>query len=151
MSNILLGWPVFNDPSVLYTPTYSGGSWLAGLPLTNLSDRRLAKVAQSSDAAAASTQFDVDLKVARAIGVVALPKHNMTSAGTWRVRGYTGAGHTTNVYDSGTLTPFPAGLNAEDVVGLNVAAVVLPSVSARYFFIELRTPRTPPATSMSVA
>lgn len=137
MSTCFFGWPVYNDASVLATPSYSRGSWLASLPLTNLSDRRLAQVARSSDATAASTQFDVDLNASRGVALVAIPKHTMTTTGTWRVRGYTGAGHTTNVYDSGTLTPFPSGLNLEDIQGLNVPAVVLPSVSARYWFIEL--------------
>lgn len=138
MSNILFGWPNYADVSVLYTPALSGGSWSSSLPLTNLQDRRLHVVARSADALAASTQFDVDLGVARTIGCVAIPKHTMTSSGTVRVRGYSGAGHTTNVYDSGTVTPFPSGLDAETAAGLNIPFVVYPSsISARYWYVEL--------------
>lgn len=89
MSNLLLGWPVYSDASVLYTPTLSGGSWSASLPLTNLQDRRLSKVARSASAAITSTQFDLDLKVTRTVGLFAIPKHTLSAAATIRVRGFT--------------------------------------------------------------
>jgi hypothetical protein len=74
----------------------------------------------------------------------------MTTAGTVRIRGYTGAGHTSNVYDSGTFTPFPAGLTLEDTAGLNVPIVVFPAVTARYWWIEL-TDTSNPANVVDVA
>lgn len=150
MANCIFGWPIYSDVGVTYTPTLSGGTWSSSLPLTNLQDRRLAKVARSSNATAAATQFDVDLGVARTVGLVAIPKHTMTSAGTVRVRGYTSAGHAGNVYDSGTLTPWPAGLTAEDVNGLNIPFVVLPATSARYWWVEL-TDTANPAGYVDVA
>lgn len=73
---------------MLYTPTLSGGSWEAGLPLTNLQDRRLHRVARSTDAAVASTVFTVDLGTDRAVRLVAIPKHNISAAGTVRARGF---------------------------------------------------------------
>lgn len=89
MANCLFGWPVWSDVGILYTPTLSGGSWNANLPLTNLQDRRLAKVARSSSAAITSTLFDVDLKATRNVRLVAIPKHTLSSAGQVRARGFT--------------------------------------------------------------
>lgn len=89
MANCLFGFPVWNDPSILGTPTYFGGSWAAALPLTNLSDRRLAKVARSSSAAVADTVFQCGLFIGlsnRVIGVVAIPRHTISQVGTIRVR-----------------------------------------------------------------
>lgn len=87
-NRIMLGWPIYSDAGALYTPTFSGGSWAAGLPLTNLADRRLAKVARSTDAALTSTTFDTDLLTARYVSLVALPKHTISTAGSVRVRGW---------------------------------------------------------------
>lgn len=134
----MLGWPNYADNQLLQTPAYSGGSWVAGLPLTNLKDRRLHRVARSTNALAASTQFDVDLGQNRTIGMIALPKSNISTAGTVRARLYTGAGHTSQVYDSTALNFWPAGLTVEDTVGLNIPWVVFPApVAARYLFLEV--------------
>jgi hypothetical protein len=56
------------------------------LPLTNLKDRRLSKVARSTDDALTSTIVKVDLGVARSIRLVAVPKHNLSTAAKARVR-----------------------------------------------------------------
>jgi hypothetical protein len=87
MANVLIGAPIFSDVGVLLTPTLSGGSWEAGNPLTNLQDRRLWKVARSSDDAETSTRVQVDLGADRAVRVVCIPKHTVSSAGQWRVVG----------------------------------------------------------------
>ena len=87
MSNLLLGFPIYSDAGTLYTPTLSGGSWQATLPLVNLQNRYLAKVARSSTAAVADTLFEVDLKAARRIGCIAIPKHTLSQAATVRFRG----------------------------------------------------------------
>lgn len=89
MANVVFGAPVYSDVGVLYTPTLSGGSWAAGLPLTNLQDRRLHYVARSSTDAVADTLFTVDLGVNRAVRVLAIPTHNLSSVGTVRARGFT--------------------------------------------------------------
>ncbi len=88
MANVLFGWPIYSDTSPLYTPSLSGGSWLAGLPLTNLKDRRVHRVARSSSDAVADTVFTVDLGVARSVRALALVGHNISSAGKVRVRGF---------------------------------------------------------------
>lgn len=137
MANVTIGWPIYSDPGVTYTPTLSGGSWEADLPLTNLQDRRLHYVARSTDAASASTTFDVDLKVARAVFVLAIPVHNLTTDATIQVQGASTASFATAniVYDTTTLSAFATGLTAENMEGMNVGwTVVLASAeTARYW------------------
>ena len=87
--------------------TLTGGSWTAGLPLANLQTRVINQVARSTDATAASTKFDFTLSRARGIKMVALIKHNMSLAATYRVRAYSDSGRTVLVADSGTLPVFP--------------------------------------------
>jgi hypothetical protein len=107
MSNLLFAYPFYSDVNQTYTPTLSGGAWSVSLPLTNLQDRRLSKVARSSNALAASTQFIVDLQTARGIRVFALPKHNLSIAATIRVTGSANSdGVTAAVYDSGTVSVY---------------------------------------------
>jgi hypothetical protein len=94
MANVLIGAPNFSDLSSsaqpnLYTPALSGGSWEAGNPLTNLQSRKLHLVARSSGVTEAQTVFTADLGADRPVRVVALPKHTMSEAGRWRVRGFT--------------------------------------------------------------
>lgn len=141
----VFGWPLYSDASVSYTPTFSNGSWVAALPLTNLQNRQLSKVARSTDATAASTKFDCDLGVARAVGVIALPKHNFTTAATVRVRGASDAGFTSVVYDSGTVAGWPSGVTVEDATGINVAFWRCPTSlqTARYWRIEITDTANP--------
>ncbi len=87
--------------------TYSGGSWAAGLPLTNFQDQQPTKKARSSDAAAASTKFDIDLGSAKVVALVALIHHNMSQAAQWRVRVSDDAAFATSISDSGTVDVWP--------------------------------------------
>lgn len=80
MANITLAWQNRTDEGTL-----SGGSWLSTLPLTNLQDRTVQKVARSSNALTESTQFDIDLSQARSIGALALVVHNISVSGKFRV------------------------------------------------------------------
>lgn len=128
-NNILLGYPIYSDPSVSFTPTFSGGSWNASFPLTNLATRYLdgSNVARSADALAASTKFDTDLKTTRSIRVLAILISNVTKTSTPTVRFQVGNDNTfaVNLYDSTALSYWPTGLSAEDAVGLNVWYVVV--------------------------
>ncbi|HTG26044.1 MAG TPA: hypothetical protein VK681_38965 [Reyranella sp.] len=93
MANCLFGYPNYSDVSVLYTPTFSvaiGGSWSSTLPLTNLQDRRLSLVARSSSASPADTRFSCTLGALRSVGLVAIPKHTVSAAGSIRARGFFG-------------------------------------------------------------
>jgi len=107
MANILLAYRNRADECTL-----SGGSYVAGLPLSNLQQREISRRARSSNALAASTQFVAELTRARPLRVLALISSNLSTAATYRFRVYTDAGLTALVYDSGTLSVFPAWMYA---------------------------------------
>lgn len=89
MANAIFGWPIYSDAQALHTPPFSAtiGNWTTALPLVNLQDRRLGKVARSSGVAVADTRFLIgNGTVNRPVGVVAIPKHNLSAAGTVRCR-----------------------------------------------------------------
>lgn len=90
--------------------TLSGGSWLAGLPLANLQNRLIAKVARSSGTTTAATKFDIDLGRARRIGMLALIGHNLTVVAKVRVRGDDASDFATPLYDSGWVDVWPSGM-----------------------------------------
>lgn len=138
MSNIIFGFPLFSDDSVSFTPAYSAGSWQASLPLANLKDRYLQKVARSTNALAASTVGQVDLGVARDIRVLALVGVNLTGAATVRWMLGTSAGGT-QVHDSGAKTMSFSAVSAEDRDGLTISHIyVLPAaLSARHVRFEI--------------
>jgi hypothetical protein len=137
MSPPVFGTPIFSDVGVVQTPTLTGGSWLSTLPLTNLQDRRLAKVARSTNALAASTTFDVDLGVARAVGLLAVLIPNLTKSSVPTVRwlGSTVANFATTVYDSGAVAAWPSTATAEDVGTMHVWTPTIPPAAqaARYW------------------
>jgi len=70
---MLIGYPIRSDDGLL-----SGGSWQSSLPLANLQDRRVKKVARSTNDALASTKFDCDLKEPLPARVLALVAHNLS-------------------------------------------------------------------------
>lgn len=103
MANMIVGYPNLIDDATL-----SGGSWETALALTNTQDRRLAKVARSTDDATSSTKFDIDLTRDRAIKLICLVKHNLSLAATYRIYGSAVSNFSTTVYDSGSLEVFAA-------------------------------------------
>lgn len=80
MANIFLAWQNRADEGIL-----SGGSWNAALPLINLQNRQVQKVGRTTNAALASTQFDLDLQSPKQIGAVALVVHNISVSGKVRI------------------------------------------------------------------
>ena len=101
MANLIIGFPNRADESTL-----SGGSWETTLPLNNLKDRRLAKVARTTNDNTASTKFDIDLTRDRAIKLIVLVKHNLSLDATYRIYGSNVSNFATTVYDSGTQEVF---------------------------------------------
>lgn len=105
MSNIILCWNNRADAATL-----SNGSWTAGLPLANLKDGNIDKVARTSNALAASTLFAADLGAAYLLRAVALVNHNLSTTATVQVKAGTAAPDASNnfstgqVYDSTALT-----------------------------------------------
>lgn len=110
MGNTLLAYP---DRTL--TATLSGGSWSATLPLANLKDRLISKVARTANDDADSTQWVEDLGAAMDVKVLALLGHNIGLAGTVRVRAYSDAGLTTLVHDTGTLYAWPQTFGAAEL------------------------------------
>lgn len=104
MANVLLAYPNLGDSSTL-----SGGGWQ--LPLTNLQDYRMTKVARSTDATLGNTQFSMNFGVPTKIQVVSLLGHNLSSFGTWRVLIGNDPTFTTNLYDSGWQVAWPVVYN----------------------------------------
>lgn len=88
MSNCLIGWPIWSDEGVSYTPTFDdSGAWPAALPIENLQDRRLHRVARSASAELADTRLRQDLGVDRPVAGVFFPAMNLSTAAKWRVLG----------------------------------------------------------------
>ena len=79
------------------------GSWQASLPLTNLQNRTLSKVARSTDDANASTRLRFSLDTARVIGVLSVVNHNLSTTAQYRYRIYSDSGYATLAYDSGLI------------------------------------------------
>lgn len=97
------------------TATLSGGSWETALPLTNLKDRNLGKVARSQDALAASTVITIDLGSQTMIQVVGLVNHSMSDLATVRIEYATDSGFTDLMRDTGAVEVWGAVYNTEDL------------------------------------
>ncbi len=97
MSNLTLIWQNQSDDKAL-----SGGSWQAALPLSNMQDKQLSKVARSSDATLPSSQFTIDLGGS---GVfyqsIAVLSHNLSPDALIRVQCSDDAGFVSVEFDSG--------------------------------------------------
>lgn len=102
MARAIFAFPNWVD-STFYSVSFTGGSWEVDLPLTNLVDPILQNVARSTDASNPSTQFVINMGAPRNVLVVAIPGSNLSQDATYRIRGYTDAGLTINVFDSGIL------------------------------------------------
>ena len=112
MANVSLAWPNLIDATVV-----SGGSWMAGLPLTNVQNRRISKVARSSNALTSSTIINLAQSATPAsIGVLALVVHNMSVVAKVRIRGDDAADFLTPVYDSGWMDVWPAGVIPQELL-----------------------------------
>lgn len=150
MSNMILSYQNRIDAA-----TFGAyGSWEASLPLTNLQNRSLSKVARSTSASNANTRFRFTLDTARIISAVGFVNHNLSSSATYRYSVYSDSGYTTLVYDSGTLdvwTQMPYGtyewedlqfwdLTAtdEDLELFTKTLIFIPtaSVSEQYYQVE---------------
>ncbi|WP_250501976.1 hypothetical protein [Caballeronia sp. AZ7_KS35] len=98
MAKIMLGFPNQTDVATL-----SGGSWQ--VPLTNLQDARLSRVARSTTALKVDAQFDVDLGIPRKLSMFAMVRHNMSLNGRYRVRVSRTPDFATTLFDSNVSDP----------------------------------------------
>ena len=155
MSNLFLGWPNRIDEAAL-----SGGAWLSGLPLANLKERALSKVCRSVNASTGSTVIDLDLGQARSLRALALQNHNLSQAGSWRVKLGSSAGASdiysgsyqsawSLIFDSGQLewggNNWWDGMVDDDYIRHPyIAPMLLPTwYSARYVRIEISDAANP--------
>ena len=111
MANIFLAWQNRTDEGIL-----AGGSWLSNLPITNLQNRQVQKVARSNGTGASATKFDIDLGSAKSIGVVALVVHNISVTGSVRITASDSVSFTTLYYDSGNVAVWPSGVIPQDLL-----------------------------------
>lgn len=132
--------PFYSDAGVLYTPTSSGGSFVAALPVANVHDERLERIARTTDATLTSTKFETDLQTSRALGGFAtlIPNASLTARVRYRLSTTAGV-FTSPVYDSGFTRIFPTGLTAEDVAGSNAlhTHVAATNQTGRYVLTEI--------------
>lgn len=136
---------------LLYEPksddaTLSWGSWSSGLPLANLKDQQLGRVARSASTANSSTRLRVALAAAEALKALAVARTTLTPAFRYRVRSYASDAFSGAVHDSGWQTPF--GGVATDAWddperGVDVVHVFAGPVTARYWSIEFDDTNNP--------
>lgn len=125
MSNLMLGYKNLVDAATL-----SGGSWNAALPITNLQNRLLSKVARSTNAVATSSLINIDLGSAKAVQAFGAIKTNISASGaTYRLRGGSDNTFATSAYDSGTVS---ANAQTPDLI-IGLASVI----TARYWRLEI--------------
>ena len=117
--------------------TLSGGSWNAGLPLANIQNPLISKVARTTDALAASSTIIVDLGAQYPVQMCAILGHNLTIAATIRFRGYTDVGMTVLAQDSGG-SAWPASYTATDAAAAPTNTIrPLGTATARYWKVEI--------------
>lgn len=137
----IFAWPNHVDALSPATVSFSGGSWVTTLPLSNMKDPLLSRVARSLDVTAAATTFDVDLGVSgRFIRVFAIPRHTMGIAATLRIRGSSSAS------DFGSAVEMKGASGAS--AGVYAVPTVFGSSGTKEFSISLKvSPQTGAVTS----
>lgn len=93
MANSIFAFPNRVD-ATFYTVSFSGGTWQAALPLTNLRDPLLQNVARSNGISTAVTKFTVDLGAQRDVLVLAIPKGSWSQLAQCKITGATDSGFT---------------------------------------------------------
>lgn len=111
MANITIGYPNRIDGATL-----SGGSWVSTLPQSNIKDRRLSKLARSTDDSISSSTINIDLGSAKTIGILGIAAHNLSSVGKVRVRGDDDSGFASPLYDSGWIEVYPSGAIPQELL-----------------------------------
>lgn len=101
MGNTLIGYGNYID-----TATLTNGSFFASLPLNNLRNHQLARIARTSSTALSATIIDIDIGIGQIVQVFSALNHNFTLQATYRLRGSNDPTFSTTVYDSGaSFTP----------------------------------------------
>jgi hypothetical protein len=157
MANVILAYLNRIDDAAL-----SGGSWVPTLPLANLQDRRIGKVARSASHSTVHTTFDIDFGRARLHRVFGLIGHNFTSAAQYRLTYSSVADFSSVALDTGWRDVWPVvyppgtlpwespsfwtgRYSDEEIAGYTASAIyILEAVlSARYVRVEINDEENP--------
>lgn len=103
MERVVIGFPRWTPDA-----TFSGGTWAAAYPRTNLGILPLSRVARTTNLTLAVTQFTATLSATRSLRALALVRHNITLLGLIRIRVWSDAGATVLTYDSGWIEVWPS-------------------------------------------
>lgn len=136
MSNIALG----SDDRAA-AGSYSGGSWVAGLPLSNLSEPEPTLIARSTDATVGSTQFVLDFGYDAPVELLVLGFLNATDAATVRMRlGPNADGSSAELDVALTAGDFGSYVSS---VGRLLPYLHTTQVHVRYAFVEITDTANP--------
>lgn len=103
--NVIIG---ANDYGALASLYAFGDPGLAAYPIANLLTPQLYLPLKFSTNDPTKTWFTLDFQKVRTLSLAALLKHNMTYAGTWRIRGYDAdPALNSPIYDTGLMSIFP--------------------------------------------
>ncbi|WP_416355570.1 hypothetical protein ACLNGM_15130 [Aureimonas phyllosphaerae] len=88
MARCLFLYPNLSDVRKGATPgaDLKGGNWV--LPLANVQNRRLSKIARSASTAPADTQFEVTFDAYGEVRAIVLVNHNFSPVARWRITGW---------------------------------------------------------------
>lgn len=113
MANVSLAWPNLIDSC-----TVSGGSWMSTLPATNVQNRRISKVARSSNTLTTSTIFNIDQGASSPVAIecIGLVAHNLSVSAKVRIRGDDAADFASVIYNSGWLDVWSSGVIPQDLL-----------------------------------
>lgn len=128
----ILAYPNLVTESV----SFSGGSWLATAPASNVGTRALADTARSTDASTPFTKIIIDHGSAKSARALAICRHNLSSAATitWK-RGTTSGA--SDVADSGAIAAWRFTPYAYDGALYDAQILMSAATSARYELIEI--------------
>lgn len=133
--------PIFSDvranaPTPVWQVT---GGWEPNSPIQNVGTPYLHQVARSLDATMTSTQARCFLGATFPIGALIIPVSNLSPAATYRWSFAHTVGELFGItgYQTTWLPRWPAGFTAEELSGINVAAVYLPATPLSYSWVQL--------------
>jgi hypothetical protein len=107
--NVIIGFPDWTDDI-----TWSGGSWETTYPVSNLGDDEMARVARSTDATNASTQFVATIASEEPTDLVGLVLPNATIEAQAQIILKDNGGN--QVADSGKFDVFPASFPTDELL-----------------------------------
>lgn len=102
MGDPLIGYANWADLTI-----FSNGSWRPNLPLSNLGEPTLGRLARSTSASLNSTKFDANIGIGRLARIIALLNHNMRTGAQFRLRGDNDVNFSSPIVDTGWQQVWP--------------------------------------------